>query len=171
MHSVGKEVNTFAYYFNENDYPDYMIAGFLADREENRFQDMGFAVFQIGKDKKSYRLLQYYCYEDVAFSKNGIYACEDVAIVDENGILTDKTTYDVILINNYTNNDVFQDIDNDDVVKMELILHFPDGSEKTLNYPIFGKRDMILVHWDDVKEANRVSWHFYNRDGGEIEPP
>lgn len=171
VHSVGKEVNTFAYYFNENEYPDYMIAGFLADKEENRFQDMGFAVFQIGKDKRSYRLLQYYCYEDAAFSKNGIYPCADTAVVDENGTLTDKTTYDVILINNYTDNDVFHDIDNDDVVKMELILHFPNGSEETLHYSVFGKRDMILVHWDEVKGAERISWHFYNRDGEEVEAP
>ena len=173
-HSVGKYVDSFAYYFNENEFPDYMIVGFLADDKEASFsnkRDMGFAVFQIGKNKRSYRLLEYYCYEGGAESKNGIYACPDVAIVDKDGILTDKTGYDVILINNYTNNDVFHDIDEDDVAKMELILHYTDGSEKKLTYPIQGKREMILVHWDDTKEADSTSWHFYTKDGNEIDPP
>ena len=173
-HSVGKYVDSFAYYFNENDFPDYMIVGFLADDSEASFsnkKDAGFAVFQIGKNKRSYRLLEYYYYENASQSKNGIYACPDVAIVDKDGILTDKTGYDVILINNYTNNDVFHDIDEDDVAKMELILHYPDGSEKKLTYSIQGKREMILVHWDDTKEADSTSWHFYTKDGNEIDPP
>ena len=62
-------------------------------------------------------------------------------------------------------------MDNDDVVKMELVFHFPDSSEKKISYSIQGKREMILVHWDDIKKANQVSWHFYNRDGGEIALP
>lgn len=172
--SIGKYVDSFAYYFNENEFPDYMIVGFLADDSEASFsnkKDAGFAVFQIGKNKRSYRLLEYYCYEDASQSKNGIYACPDVAIVDKDGVLTDKTGYDVILINNYTNNDVFHDIDEDDVAKMELILHYLDGSEKKLTYPIQGKREMILVHWDDTKGAKSISWHFYTEDGSEIDPP
>lgn len=40
-----------------------------------------------------------------------------------------------------------------------------------MKYLVQGTHEMILLHWEDTKGAERVSWHFYDEQGNEIEAP
>lgn len=91
--AIGVNVNSFSFYENDAT-PGFIIVGFLSDGSGLE-SDMGFGVLQFRNNR--YKLLDYHVYPDAAINGDKIYVAEHAAIADVNGVISEKTAYDVIL--------------------------------------------------------------------------
>ena len=156
-HVSNTNVNPFAYWQNDN-MPGYVIIGFVADELEKTQQDMrdmGFAVFQTNNGT-GYKLLDYHIYKDAALTENGIFMAPDPVVCDLNGNITDKSAYDVIF---KTRNS-----------KLASIVRVLDnGTELKRSHVLEGSLDMILFHWADQADSERIKQYYYDAAGNIIE--
>jgi len=151
---TASNVRCFSFFENDVDIPGFLIVGFVADKSNERFDDMadmGFAVFQSYEGTK-YKLIDYYVYNNAAIAGNSIYIAENPAIADANGKVTNQTAFDVILSRN----------DN-----LSLITRvFSDGQE--IMASVDSTWAMTLFHWSDMENKNMTHQFFYDEKGNEI---
>ena len=152
--SVGENVDPFHFYFSDN---DFLVVGFMAGLEYYpEFQaDMGYAIFTMHED--GYILKECYSYENVAYALGQVYICPDPAVLSEDGVMTDKNTYDVILSC------------NPDLSVVERTVTTDKGSDSR-QVLVSGQKNMVLFRWADDKtdgEAS-VSIVFKNSEGDVI---
>lgn len=157
--TVGGDVNTFHTWTN-SDYPEYTVVGFMSDNSEyfegthlpaTEKPNMGFAVFYHNKDESGYRLLRCQVYENAALAENGIYICDDSAVLsDKDG---QEILYDVVIINNSR------------VEKAVRRFEYSDGTSKEETDSHISGREMLLYSHKNIKEGCRVYQYFYDSFG------
>ena len=145
-HTTGKQVDAFGYFENDRS-QGYVAVGFMAGPH---LTDMGFAVFRQGRNN-GYRLLDWHLYENAAVTGNGIIHCPHPAVMSS-GTPTNQNTYDVILSC------------NKDLARIERV---PDKGKKQTDI-IVGSRSMTLFSWQDDKDSQNISLHFYDKNGEEM---
>ena len=155
-HVVNDSVDTFEFRENSKYTPGYLIVGFTADGASED-SDMGYAVFHwVGNCLK---MLDCHVYANAAIEGNRIYYAGP-AVLSEDGALTDAVTYDVILCN------------NPDLHRVERVITYADGSQKTLSAEVFSTPALVTFRWADensfiqnFNSETRVSQYFYDKDG------
>lgn len=158
-HVVNDSVDTFEFWENAKYTQGFLIVGFTADGVIEQ-SDMGYAVFRwIGNGVK---MLECHVYAGAAIDGNRIYQAEP-AVLSENGIMTDEVTYDVILNN------------NPELHRVERVITYADGSQKTLSEEAFTCPAIITFRWADensfiqnFNSETTVSKYFYDEYGKRI---
>lgn len=150
--TVGAPIYCFGH-FESDSISGYHIVGFQSGKTGviSEMADMGFAVFQTTGE--GYRLIDWHVYPNAALYENGIYFCEHPAVADVNGIMTDKNTFDVILIC------------NEKVGTIERVHHADKKEDKILKETITGTHAMSLWAWSESKGYRSISQYFYNKEG------
>lgn len=150
--TVENPVYCFAHFESDN-IPGYHIVGFQSGKGStiSEMTDMGFAVFQTTGE--GYRLIDWHVYPDAALCEHGIYFCEHPAVADVNGRMTDKNTFDVILIC------------GEEVGTIERVYHVDKKEDKTRKEIITGTHDMSLWAWSESKGYAGISQYFYDKEG------
>ena len=104
-------------------------------------------------------MLDCHVYANAAIEGNRIYYAGP-AVLSEDGALTDAVTYDVILCN------------NPDLHRVERVIIYADGSQKTLSAEVFSTPALVTFRWADensfiqnFNSETRVSQYFYDKDG------
>lgn len=153
IHTVGNAVYCFSFYESDR-IPGYQIIGFKSGESDNPSQmtDMGVAVFQT--TGQEYRLIDWHVYADAALSENGIYCCEDPAVADGKGVMTEDNTFDVILVSNQK------------VGTIERVYH-AEGEEDWVQRDTneINTDFMSQWSWSMSKGYTSVSQYIYDKDG------
>ena len=137
--------------FDIAEMPGYTIeafAGSMSDLEH--MTDMGYAIFKAYGGKEGYRLLNWHVYPDAVTNGTGIYMAEHPAVLSDNGKMTDKNTYDVILSA------------NEDLAK--IVRHGDDPNEGVVSV-IDSGFSMTVFAWKDFAKESKVSTIFYDQEG------
>lgn len=87
-------------------------------------------------------------FENAAGHNNGILLSNFPAVCNESGNITDRDSYDVILIA------------NPEVAEMQIL-----SEQNTQVFPALQDPDMVAVSWESMK-GKQVYYHFYNEQGG-----
>ncbi len=172
----GHNIEAFEYKVSD-EFPGYAIVGFMADGapysmadigfagyHHYYMSDMGYAVFKVSADDR-YKLLDYHIYENAAVENDGIYYCEHPAIMNEDGELRAKETFDVILSC------------NNQLAEIQRVYTYEDRDgqgepEKELHsVQIDNPCSLILFGWDlekDTDKAVTISQTFIGKGGYQI---
>ena len=118
---------------------------------------MGYAVFRwVGNCLK---MLDCHVYANAAIEGNRIYYAGP-AVLSEDGALNDAVTYDVILCN------------NPDLHRVERVITYADGSQKTLSAEVFSTPALVTFRWADensfiqnIDGWTRTRQYYYDKDG------
>ncbi len=130
--------------------PGYAIVGFAGSMSDlEHMTDMGYAVFKAYGGKEGYRLLNWHVYPNAVTEGVGIYLA-DPAVLSENGQMTDKNTYDVILSA------------NEDLGK---IVRYGENPNEGVVSVIDSQFSMTVFSWKDFAKDKAVSTVFYDKDG------
>jgi len=132
---------------------DYYIHAFSCGE---LYRDWGYAIFK--EYDGAFKLLDWHVYENAALAENGIYVCPDPAVLSDDGSITDKNTYDVVLNQ------------NKDLASIIHIIRM-DGEVYETNEQMLYGQPLILLNWadQDAPKPHSVSRHFYDKQGERIE--
>lgn len=132
---------------------DYYIHAFSCGE---LYRDWGYAIFK--EYDGAFRLLDWHIYKNAALAENGIYVCPDPAVLSDDGTITDKNTYDVVLNQNRDLASIIH------IIKM-------DGEVYETNEQMLYGQPLILLNWadQDAPKPHSVSRYFYDKQGERIE--
>ena len=159
---LGKNAEAFAYH-TSTEFEGYVALGFMANGTQlSDMRDMGFAVLEQDHYGR-YRLLNLHLYEDAAVSGNGIYHCDHAAVMNTDGELRPKETFDVILSCNGNLNYIERTYIYNEDEKSPY-----HSKTNTVSCDEAVKYNMILFGWDMEEHALRVFQKMYDRDGNQM---
>ncbi len=136
--------------YKNAEHPDYAVVAFKG--YDDGTSGYGYGVFSIHEDGTSYKLLKKYIQEE-SEDAGGIYLCDEPAVLDSGGVMTDKNTYDVILCTNENVSEIIRLVDDSKTTRQN-------------KYEVY--TNCILIPWEDEKDAVRVTTIFYDRSGNQI---
>ena len=154
--SLGSQlgVTVECFQLQDNQKLGYVIAGF---QHKN---DLGFAVFAY--NDIGFQLTQLEYYENAARVENGIFICENPAVLGDQDAPNDSNTFDVVLSVNA------------ELKRAVRTVYSADGKElAVIEKSGIQNPGMLLFSWQeqDAGAGTSVSQHFYDDGGGLIEAP
>ena len=157
--------------------PGYAIVGFVGHKTwSHTVEDMGYAVFRAYDGQRGYRLMDWKLYPESVVSGTRIRVA-DPAVLDEQGRMTDKNTYDIILsasgdlgkIVRYgddPNEGVVALIEPQPTLKVFSFEHYTEGAD--VSREITSPFSMTVFAWRDFAKDETVSTVFYDKDGNKM---
>ena len=157
--------------------PGYAIVGFAGHKTwSHTVEDMGYAVFRAYDGQRGYRLMDWKLYPESVVTGTRI-RIADPAVLDEQGRMTDKNTYDIILsasgdlgkIVRYgddPNEGVVVLIEPQPTLEVFSFEHYTEGED--VSREIASPFSMTVFSWRNFAKDETVSTVFYDKDGNKM---
>ncbi len=138
---------------SDKDTPGYFIAGFEGLSDDMRSTEYyGYGVFRTYEDGKYTVMTDMHIYEGAATAENGIYLCEDAAVLSD-GEGNPENTYDIIFC---TKGNVY------------YVIRLVDDGEKTVQNKYVPQGGFCMIPHEDEKDGVKISTVFYDLNGSII---